>query len=145
MTTDKKGFLRRSGVLIAACLILVFAGDSAAAASVITTRDDGAATAKGAQQPLGRLSATPPAPHRNQGVAGTHRNSGVDSGKVAGKHQSGTTPAGSPNAAVGNGGGGGGSLPFTGLLAIPVLLLGFGLLGVGLLTRRRSRPASAAS
>ena len=47
--------------------------------------------------------------------------------------------SGSPSGTAGTAGSGSGSksLPFTGLLAIPVLLTGAGLLGAGLVARRR--------
>jgi hypothetical protein len=54
-------------------------------------------------------------------------------------------PASLPSTESGSGGGGdAASLPFTGLLAIPILLVGVAMLGTGLLLRRR-RPARPAA
>lgn len=117
------------GIAIAALAlgicIVGFAG-----VSLAVSGNDGT-TGKTAQTPLGVQS------------AGTNPGSGVQNEVAAG----GQTPGGSnPGGGSGNapvrtvsssGSSGSSSLPFTGLLVIPVLLVGVALLGTGLVLRRR--------
>ena len=118
-------------------VILLAAGSAVAASGVstlVSTPDDSAATAKAAQQPLGTLSATPPVTQIPESVgAGAVKDTDPVSGGPTDPNVvpgQGADPAG--------GSSGAGSLPFTGFLAIPVLLLGAGLLVAGAFTRRRS-------
>lgn len=158
--------------IVVASLALVVSGAALAASDVgtlITAGDDGAATARGAQQPLGALSATPPAPVAPRG--GNPNNGG--GGNPGGGEKGDGGGGGGGNGGGGNGGGGGekgddgsgsgstipgggssgepagnvagasASLPFTGFLAIPVLLIGAALLISGIVLRRRSSAPSA--
>lgn len=165
------GFWKKSPATVVAVVLILCAASAALATSgvptLVTSRDEGAGTARGAQQPLGSLSATPPAgvTPPDGGVRGDDKGSGggggqpgggggqpgggeaPDDGEVldrpptsspespaAGDSAAGPAPSGSSGAA---------SLPFTGFLAIPVLLLGTGLLLTGVAMRRRSAALGA--
>lgn len=168
------GFWKKSPATVVAVVLILCAASAALATSgvstLVTSRDEGAGTARGAQQPLGSLSATPPAgppagvTPPDGGVRGDKGSGGgggqpgggggqpgggeaPDDGGVldrpptsspesppAGDSAAGPAPSGSSGAA---------SLPFTGFLAIPVLLLGTGLLLTGVAMRRRSAALGA--
>ena len=126
---------------VAVIAILCAAGTAMAASGVstlVTSSDDGAATAQGQEQPLGTLSATPPprADSPDRDTAGDRGSGGGD-----------TAPGGDAGepAVPATTGGGSASLPFTGYLLIPMLLIGAVLLGTGVAMRRRSAtpPSSA--
>jgi hypothetical protein len=68
---------------------------------------------------------------------GDHNGNGTPSGGTSGT-PSGTTTTLQPTRQVETGAAGSGNLPFTGYLAIPVLLGGAVLLGTGVVMRRRS-------
>jgi hypothetical protein len=74
--------------------------------------------------------------HSSQALVSASAHAG-DRGSVRGLEAT-----GSPDAP--SGGGSGSSLPFTGMLAIPVLLAGVGLLGAGLVLRRRPSATTSA-
>lgn len=132
--------------------ILAVTGTAMAASGVstlVTSGDGGAVTAQGSQQ-LGTLSATPdsgitPSGEPDKGTKGKQGAGGPDA--------VGNEPSGAPtqpvsdvqDAAPGTVGGGGTSLPFTGYLLIPVLLIGVLMLGAGVALRRRSAAPSAAA
>lgn len=156
-------------MIAVAGLVLVLAGTAFAASGVgtlVTAGDDGAATARGAQQPLGALSATPPAPvappgggnpdtgrggsagdggnggggNGGGGTKGDDGDGGANGDGVGGDRRLGSTNRGGEP--VSNVAGAGDSLPFTGFLAIPVLLAGAALLISGMVLRRRSSAPS---
>lgn len=144
----KNGFRSTSRMTtIAVIAILGTAGVAVAAsgASTLVTSGDGGATARGSQQPLGTVSATPPA-----GSGGDQAEGGgpvpLDLDEPEGGGTRGDTKPGggggsnsAPDGATASiGGDSASSLPFTGYLAIPVLLLGAVLLGAGVALRRRS-------
>jgi hypothetical protein len=126
-----------SAVLVV--LVVLGGGGTALAAagvSSVVLGDGDGATAKSAQEPLGRLSASPPAPGpRQTGGAFTAKGDPGSDGITLG--------ADAPRHVARGGGAGGGRLPFTGLVAIPVIALGLALLGGGLVLRRRTARALA--
>ena len=167
---SKKNSRRTSLAGFGLVLLIVLASGTALAASGagnLVTGDDGdSTTARGAQQPLGNLSATPPAPVRpptgNQvpptggrtpsGGPGAPGDQGEGDTRGVKREGGGDSPSDSPGSGDAPGGvsgdspaptsgGGGDSLPFTGFLAIPVLLAGAALLIAGVGLRRRA-PAS---
>jgi hypothetical protein len=123
-------------------VVLIFATAGTATAlggsSLVSTGDDGAATARGAQQPLGTLSATP-RPDTTGGGDETNRAGEFQSSAPADAPGAGTT---SPSNVAPTSSS---KLPFTGLLAIPVLLAGVGLLVTGMLVRRRAATPATSS
>jgi len=133
--------LKKKSVLsvLGALLVVAAAGTAMAASGVsalVLEGDDGVATARGAQEPLGTLSARP---GETRGVI--RRSASPDNGNEVADTQ--PVPETQPvSQAVGGssgagGGGGAGKLPFTGFVAIPMLLLGAALLGFGVVARRR--------
>lgn len=134
-------FWKRSPLTTLLVVVILFAAGSAMAASgvstLVSTPDDGAATARAAQQPLGTLSATP----RAQVLGDTGSGGTPDDGAVLNQAPaSGTSDKGVAGATAAGSGGNGGSLPFTGYLAIPVLLAGAGLFAFGAFARRSTGP-----
>jgi hypothetical protein len=129
----------------ALAIALVLGTGAAAAASGVSSMivggDDDGATAKSADQPLGTLSATP-GPRldsgENTGEIVVKGENGADDGIVKGADRIDAGGRGGPS------GGGGGRLPFTGLMAIPLIGVGLGLIGSGLLLRRRERRLESA-
>ena len=131
--------------LIPVTIVLVLVGAGAAFAasglSSLVGSDDGATSGRAAQQPLGTLSASPPAgetlgqktPNQDNGVASEEEEDGFT--QVAGANEGGRSGAG----------GDGKKLPFTGFLAITVLLVGAGLLTAGLVLRRRADSSATAA
>jgi hypothetical protein len=131
---DKHG---RRSILTASVVLFVLAGSGTAFAlaggtSLVSSHDDGAATGRAAQS-LGTLSATPPPGNgvQNEVVSGGQ---GSAPQNTTGNAPTGNTPAGNTVVPAGSNAS---SLPFTGLLAIPVLLLGVALLLGGAVARRR--------
>jgi hypothetical protein len=136
MRSNRKGLLRRSP--LAAVLVVLILGGAATAfavSGIAATGDDGSATGKTAQQPLGDRSATP---GRNDLLGQEPTGQSLGTGQVSPNSGSGRPVV------TGSGGGGGGSLPFTGFLALGVLLSGVVLLAAGLVVRRRSSQSATA-
>jgi hypothetical protein len=128
-----KGFVMRfrgAGTLIV-LIVLAVTGTALAASGVSSVVFGDSASAKSSQEPLGRVSASP-APKANNNSPAATNDQGSDGIVLGAQAQR--------KAAGGNAGGGarGGRLPFTGLMAIPVIALGFALLGAGLVLRRRT-------
>ncbi len=156
----KNGFLSTSRLTaLAVIAILCTAGVAVAASGAATRAGDGdGATARGSQQPLGSLSSGSggdqveggsPAPldldeSEGGGTLGDTEESDGPIGTASGSSNPSAAGA-APDAAPVSTGGGSGSLPFTGYLAIPVLLLGAVMLGVGVALRRRSAAPPASS
>jgi hypothetical protein len=127
----------QSPALIVVFVLFVFGVGTALAASgvgsLVTNGEDGGVTARGSQQPLGSVSATPPLDTLTPGgtgpdVAGDQA-AGADDGETLPTSNSGD------NAAAGSGSS---KLPFTGFVAIPLLVLGAAMLVGGVALRRRS-------
>ena len=116
---------RKSPIALTVAAFLLFAAGTALAASdlssLVSTGDGGQASGRAAQQPLGGISATPQAPEGD--VQGNVETGG---GGEPGKQEGSTVVA--PTATSGSESD---SLPFTGLLAIPILLIGAVLLVAG--------------
>ena len=131
----RRRWVESPALIVVFVLFVCGAGTALAASgvgSLVADGEDGAVTARGSQQPLGSLSATPPgdatAPgDTGPGVAGDQ--AAGDAGEVLGNNNSSPSNAGA---------GSGSNLPFTGFLAIPLLLLGAGMLVGGVVLRRRS-------
>ena len=124
--------------LAAGFILVAFAGISVA---VLGDATDG----HSAQAPLGTLSAndenTDEAALRQENAGQRGGDDGI--GQLIAPAAEG--PASLPSTGSGSGGGDDpAELPFTGLLAIPILLVGVAMLGTGLLLRRR-RPTRAAA
>jgi hypothetical protein len=123
-------------------LVVMAAGAVAAfgASTFVSSGDDGAATARGAQAPLGTLSATPRSPDQSGNAPDTE--SSPPGGLGAADTPSDQAPEAAEEVVNTNASS---KLPFTGLLAIPVLLAGAGLLLSGYVVRRRTgaEPTSA--
>ncbi len=121
-------FGRKSAVnLLVLAAILLVSGVAFVASGV--AKSDNGATGRSAAEPLGALSAAPPggdtAPKQQGEVLG--QTGGGDTGNT-----------GNAGASGGSGGGGSSRLPFTGFVAIPLLVAGAGLLMVGVGLRRRT-------
>lgn len=134
----------RTRVNILAVLVagIVFSGAGAAMGISGLASNDGAGNAQY------QNSVVPQAQGQQQGVKGAHTTLGGQTVNVAGANasrsgvkgtraRSGTAPAAvaqpTRQRAVSSG-----SLPFTGYAAIPVFLIGLGLLGTGMVMRRRT-------
>ena len=120
--------------LAAGFILVAFAGISVA---VLGDATDG----HSAQAPLGTLSANDEAALRQENAGQRGGDDGI--GQLIAPAAEG--PASLPSTGSGSGGGDDpAELPFTGLLAIPILLVGVAMLGTGLLLRRRrpTRPAA---
>jgi hypothetical protein len=128
-------------------LVLALSGVALAAAggsSLVVTGEDSAATSAGTQEPLGTLSATPPPEVEGEeatppDVLGDNVAPPVRGGTEAVSDGEGAV-AGAPAAGSGDGVR---SLPFTGFVALPVLILGAALLAAGMVMRRRQVRATA--
>lgn len=135
-------------VVVAFGLVLLIAGSAFAASGVgplVTGGENGAATAHSAQAPVGVVSAgvqsdvqtkQPPTPP-SSGVKSDVQTSAPKNASSTARASA--TPA---RAAVPAASGAGRQLPFTGFLAIPLLLIGAALLLIGFVVRR-STPGSA--
>jgi hypothetical protein len=138
---------RRNGLWnrspLAAILVVLILGASATAFAVTgsaATKDDGSATAKNSKQAFGALVTRSDSKQNTLPGALGNQPTDTGTGETKGeKSVSPTTPASNSSPVV-NGGGSsnGGSLPFTGFLALGVLLTGVGLLAAGVVVRRRS-------
>ena len=129
--------MKSSVVLLAVVLALLGAGAALAASGVgtlVTGGEDGAVNGRAAQQPLGAISATPNAV-TGQGNVSPNTNTG----NVQNQGRSNTAAVGaSAGTAVGNAAQTGSQLPFSGYLAMSVLLAGSALLLAGFALRRRT-------
>jgi len=128
----RRRWVESPALIVVFVLFVCGAGTALAASgvgSLATNGEDGAVSARGDQQPLGAVSiGDSNAPgDTGPGVAGDQ--AAGDAGEVLGNNNS------SPSSA---GAGSGSNLPFTGFLAIPLLLLGAGMLVGGVVLRRRS-------
>lgn len=142
--------LRKSPLLVAAvALVLLLAGSAFAASGVgtlVTGGEDGAATAHSAQAPVGSVSATPSVnatpPSSGVGSDVASHNPPAQDADVTDTPKAGVKTATASGTTAGSGASGGGTtagaLPFTGFLAIPVLLAGAAMLLIGIALRRRS-------
>jgi hypothetical protein len=149
-------FKKSHGRTLTAAMVVCTAGVAMAASGVSSfaaTGDGSTATAHQAQVPLGNMSATPPAPTSDNSPSANTLSPAPNSpsggslgeSESSPNNQSGNQPAGAEEVSVSAGSGGNGSsLPFTGFLAIPVLLIGVALLGSGMAVRRRTAQAQAA-
>lgn len=158
MSSRSISTLRKSPLLVAAvALVLLLAGSAFAASGVgtlVTGGEDGAATAHSAQAPVGSVSATPSVAPPNSGVGSatppnsrvgsdvTSNNPPVQDADLTSTNKAGVKTATARGTAAGNGASATSQLPFTGFLAIPVLLAGAAMLLIGIaLRRRRPQPA----
>jgi hypothetical protein len=94
------------------------------------TSDDGA-TGKSAQEPLGTLSASPDTGDDSRVLGQEGSGGGDNAGSAGASGAGGGNPGGST-------GGGDSKLPFSGFVAIPLLVAGAGLLVTGVGLRRRA-------
>jgi hypothetical protein len=147
-----RSFFKKSSAKMLVVAIIVCSAGTAMAATGVTslasTGDGSNATARQSQAPLGNVSATPPvgqtpgngafgvSPTESQGSQPNSANS-TPSGTVKHVTSAGAAPGGSSSS--------GSSLPFTGFLAIPILLVGVALLGAGLVARRRTTGGAEAA
>jgi hypothetical protein len=125
--------MRTRGLRVLIALVVLAASGTVLAATGAASSvfgDGDGATAQSGQERVGGYSAPTP----RQEVQGQS-----EDGIVLGAQGKGQAAQGG----AGGGGGGGGRLPFTGLMAIPVIALGVGLLGAGLVLRRRTTRAIA--
>ena len=133
-------------MVLSVALVLIGAGGALAASGVgtlATGGEDRAATAQSAQAPVGAVSAGVQTEFTSTTAAPP--TSDVQTDVQRGDDSTGTPASGSPDSdsAPAAGGGGAGQLPFTGLLAIAVLVLGAALLLIGYTLRRRTPDAAA--
>ena len=140
MEPRKNGLWNRSP--LAAIVVAIVLGASATVFAVTgsaSTKDDGSATAKNSRQAFGAgVTRSDSKQNTLPGQLGSQPDTGTGETKGE-KSVSPTTPASNTSPVVNAGGSSsGGSLPFTGFLALGVLLTGVGLLGAGLVVRRRS-------
>jgi hypothetical protein len=111
-------------------LIVVAATLCVAGVAIATTSSDNGTTARSAQEPLGDNSAISPDNQQGAGeVEAKENDQATPSGDGGGGGSAGTQTVSS---------GGSSRLPFSGFLAIPVLLIGAGLLATGVGLRRRT-------
>jgi hypothetical protein len=109
------------------------------ATSGIASTGNSSATGRSAQEPLGTLSGTAPGTEQGSGIQGKVEQGGPGTGgqndSVEGLQETSGTGSG--------GGGGGSSLPFTGFVAIPLLVAGTVLLLTGVGLRRKAARTAA--
>jgi hypothetical protein len=131
-----------SAVLVGVILALFGAGAALAASgagTLVTGGEGGVVNGRAAQQPLGDISATPNQVTGQGNVTPNNNTSTPNQGTVQNQGRSNTAPLGvSAGTVVGSAGQTGGQLPFTGFLAMSVLLAGVALLLVGFLLRWRT-------
>jgi Flp pilus assembly protein TadG len=134
-----------SAVLVGVVLALFGAGAALAASgagTLVTGGEGGAVNGRAAQQPLGDISATPNQVTGQGNVTpnnNTPNNNTPNQGTVQNQGRSNAAPLGvSAGTVVGSAGQTGSQLPFTGFLAMSVLLAGVALLLVGFLLRWRT-------
>jgi hypothetical protein len=131
-----------SAVLVGVILALFGAGAALAASgagTLVTGGEGGVVNGRAAQQPLGDISATPNQVAGQGNVTPNNNTSTPNQGTVQNQGRSNTAPLGvSAGTVVGSAGQTGSQLPFTGFLAMSVLLAGVALLLVGFLLRWRT-------
>jgi hypothetical protein len=120
--------------------VLTFASGTAVASGVTSVVfGDGGSPAAGHSSAVGVLSSSV-AP----GATNAPNTNAPNAGGVQGERVSGT-PGTAPGGSVAGSGQGGGALPFTGFVALFILITGVALLGAGLLVRLKSRRAPVTS
>ena len=138
MQPRRNGLWNRSP--LAAIVVAIVLGASATVFAVTgsaSTKDDGSATAKNSKQAFGAVVTRSDSKQNTlPGQLGSQPD--TSTGETKGeKSVSPSSPASNTSPVV-RGAGSGSSLPFTGFLALGVLLTGVGLLGAGVVVRRRS-------
>ena len=131
----------KSSVTVLAVGVLLCAAGTALAASdlsdLVSTSDGDAATGRAAQQPLGTLSETDTPQvlgNQDEGTTVLGQQPGGGGGDEGSNEVLGAQPGGGSDAGADDGD----ELPFTGLLAIPLLGIGAVLLLAGAGLRRRT-------
>jgi hypothetical protein len=134
--------------VVAVGLLLLAAGTALATSDLsglVSTGSDDAATARGAQQPLGTLSATPQSDTGEGDILGETQAGGQGGAGNEAEELQGVAGEDVASPAAGTGTTDGEGLPFTGLLAIPLLAFGVVLLLAGTVLRRRVPPSPVSS
>ena len=129
----RRRWVESPALIVVFVLFVCGAGTALAASgvgSLVANGEDGTVSERGAQQPL--------AAGRTGGFAPVDDNTGVAGDQGTGNEGTVLPNTNAGSNAPGGGGGSNSNLPFTGLLAIPLLVLGAGMLVGGVALRRRS-------